>query len=124
MFNVATDPDRLSRWLPQQLRVLDTGTECLRVVWTDRPGQEGDVAEYRLVVLPERLRVEFRPAGPDGWSGYLQVSETPAGGSTAEACVAAAGRAGESRGADQVTKILDSALVSLRSEVADNLSDG
>lgn len=106
VFNVATDRDRLSRWLP----------ECLRA-------EDADM-EYRLAVLPERLRARFHHTGRDGWSGFLQVRENPAGGCTAEACVAATGRAGDSLGADQVIKLLDNALASLHAEVADDLTVG
>lgn len=119
VFSVATDPDRIPRWLPDQLRVTDTGTKCLRVAWTD-----ADTVEYRLVVLPDQLRVEWRPAGPDGWAGFLQVNENAAGGASVEVCVEPSGRAGESRGTDQVPRLLDATLVNLRREVADNLSVG
>lgn len=135
MFNVVTDPDRLPRWLPEQLRVADTGQRCLRVAWIDRDatadrgtaGQAGTAAEwpeYRLMVQPEQLRVEWRPSGPDGWAGYLQVRESPAGGATAEVCVEPTGRAGEDRASDRVPGIVDGSLANLRTEVADNLTAG
>jgi uncharacterized protein YndB with AHSA1/START domain len=135
VFNVVTDPDRLPRWLPEQLRVADTGQRCLRVAWIDgdtradrdTAGQDGAAAdgpEYRLMVLPEQLRVEWRPSGPDGWAGYLQVRESPAGGATAEVCVEPTGRAGEDRAAKRVPGIVDGSLANLRSEVADNLTAG
>ncbi len=127
VFNVATDPDRLPRWLPGPLRIVDTGRECLRVVWADNRAAEAgpeEGAEYRIVVLPERLRVEWRPSGPDGWSGYLQVQENAAGGAIGEVCVEAVGHAAESRGSDQASRILESTLVNLRTEVADNLTAG
>lgn len=117
VFNVVTDPDRLARWLPTQLRVADTGRECLRVSWDGA----ADEREYRLVVLPERRRVEWRPSGPHGWAGFLQVHDNPAGGATAEACVEPAGRAG---GADQAPGALETAMTNLRREVADSLTAG
>jgi hypothetical protein len=70
------------------------------------------------------LRVEWRPSGPDGWAGYLQVRESPAGGATAEVCVEPTGRAGEDRAAKRVPGIVDGSLANLRSEVADNLTAG
>jgi uncharacterized protein YndB with AHSA1/START domain len=127
VFNVVTDPDRMPRWLPGQLRMADTGQGCLRVAWSDPPGAAGpapDGPEYRLVVLPERLRVEWRPSGPDGWAGYLQVRQSPAGGATAEVCVEPNGRAGDGVAGGRVPGILDGSLASLRSEVADNLTAG
>jgi uncharacterized protein YndB with AHSA1/START domain len=127
VFNVVTDPDRMPRWLPEQLRVADTGQRCLRVAWTDPPGRDGppaDAPEYRLVVLPDRLRVEWRPSGPDGWSGYLQVHEAAAGGATAEVCVEPTGQAGESRASDRVPGILSTSMTNLGTEVADNLTAG
>jgi uncharacterized protein YndB with AHSA1/START domain len=127
VFNVVTDPDRLPRWLPDQLRVADTGQRCLRVAWTDPPTRDGppaDGPEYRLVVLPEHLRVEWRPSGPDGWSGFLQVRESAAGGATAEVCIEPTGQAGEAADSDRVPRILDESLASLRAEVADDLTAG
>jgi uncharacterized protein YndB with AHSA1/START domain len=127
VFNVVTDPDRLSRWLPEQLRVVDTGRECLRVAWSNPPAPDGpppDGPEYRLMVLAEQLRVEWRPSGPDGWAGYLQVRESAAGGATAEVCVEPTGRAGENQESDPVPGILDGSLANLQSEVADNLTAG
>jgi uncharacterized protein YndB with AHSA1/START domain len=121
VFNVVTDPDRLPRWLPSQLRVADTGERCLRVQWTDPPT---GVPEYRLLVLPDRLRVEWRPNGPDGWSGFIQVRQGPAGGATAEVCVAPTGQPGGNQAADRVPGILETSLANLGSEVADNLTAG
>jgi uncharacterized protein YndB with AHSA1/START domain len=117
VFNVVTDPDRLARWLPSQLTVADTGTERLRVSWDGA----ADAREYRLVVLPERLRVEWRPSGPDGWPGFLQVHDNPAGGATAEACVEPAGQVG---GVDRAPEVLDAAMTNLRREVKDSLTAG
>lgn len=118
VFDVVTDPDRLARWLPGQLRVADTGRESLHVSWQDPPQQ----TEYRLVVLPERLRAEWRPSGPEGWSGFLQVRESPAGGATAEVCVEPTGHVPDQ--ADRVPGLLDTALANLRREVGENLTAG
>lgn len=117
VFNVATDPDRMARWLPRQLRVAGTGRECLRVAW-----DPGDEHEYRLVVLPERMRVEWRPRGPHGWSGFLQVADSPAGGATAEVCVEPTGEVRDAP--DQVPDLLGAAMMNLRREVADNFTAG
>jgi uncharacterized protein YndB with AHSA1/START domain len=127
VFNVVTDPDRLDRWLPGQLRVADTGRRCLRVAWSDPPSHDGppdDGPEYRLVVLPEHLRVEWRPSGPDGWAGHLQVYESAAGGATAEVRVEPCGRAVDDPVCDRLPRILDESLANLRSEVYDNLTAG
>lgn len=127
VFNVVTDPDRLPRWLPEQLRVADTGQRCLRVAWNDPPVRDGpppDGPEYRLVVLPERLRVEWRPSGPDGWAGFLQVRQSAAGGSSAEVCVELCGQAVDDPVSGRVPRILDDSLANLRTEVADNLTAG
>jgi uncharacterized protein YndB with AHSA1/START domain len=127
VFNVVTDPDRLPRWLPEQLRVADTGQRCLRVAWNDPPVRDGpppDGSEYRLVVLPEHLRVEWRPSGPDGWAGFLQVRQSAAGGSSAEVCIELCGQAVDDPVSGQVPRILDGSLANLRTEVADNLTAG
>lgn len=127
VFNVVTDPDRLPRWLPDQLRVADTGRECLLVAWTDPPTREGppeDGLEYRIVVLPDQWRVEWRPSGPDGWAGFLQVHQSDAGGATAEVCVEPTGQAEGNPASERVPEILDASLASLNGEVADNLTAG
>lgn len=127
VFNLVTDPDRLARWLPEQLRVADTGRECLRVAWNDPPTRDGpppDGPEYRLVVLPDQWRVEWRPSGPDGWAGYIQVRQSAAGGASAEVCVEPTGRAQDHPASDRVPGILDASLADLSGEVADNLTAG
>lgn len=127
VFNVVTDPARLPRWLPAQLRVADTGQRCLRVAWSDPPPPDGppeEGPEYRLVVLPERLRVEWRPSGPDGWAGHLQVDQGAAGGASAEVCVEPYGEAVNDANCGRIAQILDDSLANLRREVADNLTAG
>ncbi|MBX6354969.1 MAG: SRPBCC domain-containing protein [Micromonosporaceae bacterium] len=127
VFNVVTDPERLARWLPEQLRVADTGQRCLRVAWNDPPVRDGPSAEspeYRLVVLPEHLRVEWRPSGPDGWAGFLQVRQVATGGAQAEVCVQPCGEAADDRVSERIRRLLEETLANLRTEVADNLTAG
>jgi hypothetical protein len=102
VFSTATDPDRLARWLPEPLRA--------------RAG------EHRLSVLADRMRVEWRPAADDGWSGFLQVEQLPAGGSLVEVTTESTGSAGGAD--DDVIKLLDGALTELDREVVDNLTAG
>ncbi|HYN93899.1 MAG TPA: hypothetical protein VES42_08630 [Pilimelia sp.] len=102
VFSTATDPSRVEGWVPAPLR------------------QRAD--EHRVTVLPERLRVEWRPTGQaGGWSGSLQVAEGDAGGAQVEITVDGDGTVASG---EPVDELVDDALTELDRAVADNLTAG
>jgi hypothetical protein len=104
VFNTVTDPDRLAGWVPQQLRA--------------------KADEHEVSVVAERLRVEWRPAGSDGWTGALQVRDGSAGGAQVEVTVEPTGSPADPPDGDDVPSQLDGALTELDREVVDNLTAG
>jgi uncharacterized protein YndB with AHSA1/START domain len=97
VFNTATDPDRVSAWLPAPLR---------------RDGAP------RPEVTAADLRARWRTAGTPNWSARLQVSAVDAGGATVRLEL-------EADPPDQrLPEIADESLASLAREVADNLTAG
>ena len=95
VFNTATDPNRLSAWLPAPLR--QDGV----------PGAEVATAQWRA---------RWRTAGSPNWSARLQVSAIDAGGATVRLEL-------EADPPDRrLAEIADESLASLAREVADNLS--
>ncbi|WP_203857546.1 hypothetical protein [Plantactinospora mayteni] len=97
VFNTATDPDRVSAWLPAPLRR------------TGMPGPELAAAE---------LRARWRSAGSPDWSARLQVSPVDAGGATVRLELEA------DPAERRLPEIADESLASLAREVDDNLAPG
>jgi len=97
VFNTATDPARLSTWLPAPLRPRgaaepETTTNVLRARWSS--------------------------GGSSGWSARLQVWPIEAGGATVRLEL-------EADPPDhRLREIADESLASLAQQVADNLSPG
>ncbi|AVT38727.1 hypothetical protein [Plantactinospora sp. BB1] len=97
VFSTATDPDRVSAWLPAPLRE-DGG-----------PRPELSTAD---------LRARWRSAGSPDWSARLQVSPVDAGGATVR--LELEGEPSEQR----LHEIADESLAGLAREVDDNLTPG
>ncbi|MBF9132398.1 hypothetical protein I0C86_26115 [Plantactinospora sp. S1510] len=95
VFNTATDPNRVSAWLPAPLR--------------------GDGVPGAELVAAE-LRARWRTAGTPNWSARLQVSAIDAGGATVRLELEA------DPPERRLPEIADESLASLAREVADNLS--
>jgi hypothetical protein len=93
VFNTATDPDRVSAWLPPPLR-------------------RGD---DRLTAGP-MLRARWMSGLSPGWSAQLQVHQIPAGGARVRLDLEA------DRPDQRLTEIAHESLASLAREVADNLT--
>ncbi|GIG91865.1 SRPBCC family protein [Plantactinospora endophytica] len=97
VFNTATDPERVSAWLPAPLRQPDV------------PGPE---------LVADDLRARWRSAGSPDWSARLQVAPVEAGGATVRLEL-------EADPPDRrLGEIADESLASLAREVDDNLTPG
>lgn len=97
VFNTATDPSRVSAWLPAPLRRAGV------------PGPEVGAGD---------LRARWHTAGIPNWSARLQVSAVDAGGATVRLEL-------EADPPDQrLPEIADESLASLARAVADNLTAG
>jgi len=75
IFNVLTDPDRVSRWLPAGAQADEVSGGTVRI----RAGAR--VEEYRVAVTGDQLRVDWRAAGVPGLAGTARVQDAPGGGS-------------------------------------------
>lgn len=95
VFNTATDPNRASAWLPEQLRV-------------------GGAGAVEQAELPLRARW----VTPDGWSAGLLVE--PGGVGSAIVRLELTGTAPQPR----LTALAEDSLANLAREVADNLNAG
>src|SRR4051812_4412345 len=97
--------------------VLNTAADTTRApAWL--PGGNG--RGYELELKAAEGRVEWRPAGHDGWAGHLTVTEQGAGSSEAELRV----EVDEKTGTDDVRETLDGALRALAAEVDQNFNAG
>lgn len=95
VFNTATDPDRVTAWLPEPLRTDGTG-----------PPE----------VVPDLMRARWAGA-TSPWSAEIQVEPAAAGGARVRLRLAT--------GADQDADALaEQILTNLAREVADNLTAG
>lgn len=112
VLNTAADPARAGAWLPDVVRVVDSGPGTLDVSWTP----DGAVRRYEVHVRPTEHRLEWRPVDHDGWRGELLVTDKGAGSSEVELRV-------DTGGAD-VGPALDEALEGLAVEVDQNFSVG
>lgn len=97
VFGTATDPDRVSAWLPEPLR------------------QDGD---QRSEASAEELRAQWSSASTPGWSVELWVEPADAGG--ARVRLALNGDPEQQGSAALAAEI----LANLAREVADNLTTG
>src|SRR5688572_24392222 len=77
VFHLATDPGRVTRWLPSGVTAEKVGTGQARISW---PGGT-DVVDWD--VDTETLGVTVRSRGRAGCSARLRVYDEPAGASTA-----------------------------------------
>ncbi|MEE6257377.1 hypothetical protein [Plantactinospora sonchi] len=97
VFNTATDPDRVSAWLPEPLR---------------GDSSQGPETE------PTDLRARWRTAGSPAWSAQLEVASVDAGGANVRLALDA------DPPEQRLREIADESLASLAREVADNLTAG
>jgi hypothetical protein len=95
VFNTATDPDRVSAWLPPPLR-------------------HGRRRPPDVTAGPMRAR--WISGLSPGWSAQLQVHQIPAGGAKVRLDLEA------DRPDQRLTEIAHESLASLAREVADNLT--
>lgn len=95
--------------------VLDTAADATRAkAWL--PG--GASRAYDADLRAAEGRVEWRPAGHDGWAGHLRVVDSGTGGSQAEPRV----DVDDAADPDDVREILDGALRALAPEVDQNFT--
>ncbi|MDG4789482.1 hypothetical protein O7626_26760 [Micromonospora sp. WMMD1102] len=97
VFSTATDPDRVSAWLPEPLRA------------EGRPGPE---------LVADDLRANWGDTGSSDWSAQLEVSPVDAGGAVVRLDLAA------DPAQRRLDEIADESLASLAREVDDNLTPG
>ncbi|MEO3820498.1 hypothetical protein [Plantactinospora sp. B24E8] len=97
VFSTATDPDRVSAWLPEPLRG-DGGQ-----------GPEVETAD---------LRVRWRTTAGPSWTAQLEVAPVDAGGASVRLALDA------DPPERRLREIADESLASLAREVADNLTAG
>ncbi|WP_290050913.1 hypothetical protein [Amycolatopsis solani] len=95
VLNTASDPTRAKAWLPG-----------------------GDSREYDIDLRAAEGRVEWRPAGHDGWPGRLRVVGSGSGASQAELQV----EVDDAADPDEVRESLDGALRALAAEVDQNFN--
>ncbi|NHC45362.1 SRPBCC family protein [Motilibacter aurantiacus] len=79
VFEVASDPGLVHRWVPALDEVSATGPDAVHVHGTVG-GQELD-AEGLYRSRPEQFRVEWGSRGADAYAGWLQVTDGGAGAS-------------------------------------------
>lgn len=84
VYRTATDPRRLSAWLPPDVRLAVLAPKLVQVTRADT-----DITGHRVSLDPDHLSVSWHPIGRVGWHGALQVRPT-ADGSTAEVSLRAA----------------------------------
>jgi hypothetical protein len=95
--------------------VLNTASDATRAkAWL--PG--GGSRDYDIDLRAAEGRVEWRPAGHDGWAGALRVVGSGTGASEAEMQV----EVDEGADADEVREALDGALRALAAEVDQNFN--
>jgi hypothetical protein len=95
VLNTAADSTRAPAWLPAS-----------------------DTTDYELDLKAADRRVDWRPAGHDGWTGHLRVTDHGAGSSEAELRV----EVDDQADAAEVRKTLDDALRALAAEVDQNFN--
>jgi hypothetical protein len=95
--------------------VLNTASDTTRAkAWL--PG--GGSRRYDIDLRAADSRVDWRPAGEDGWPGHLRVTGNGTGASEAELRV----EVDEKADADEVREVLDRALRALAAEVDQNFN--
>jgi uncharacterized protein YndB with AHSA1/START domain len=115
VFDVLTDPDRTTRWLPRGMRADSTGVDHVRV----RAGSR--VHEYDVSSAPDRLRVQWRSRESTGLRGAAWVQDAPAGGCVVHAEVNLPGGSASSERAEE---LLAESMGHLRRDVSDNFNAG
>lgn len=80
VFDVASDVERLDRWMPHGMDVRPTGGDSVHV-----SSEEGGHHEVDGLFRAEReqLRVEWANRGTDAYSGWLQIADQDGGSSDA-----------------------------------------
>jgi uncharacterized protein YndB with AHSA1/START domain len=115
VFHVLTDPDRVMRWLPDNLTAEVAGPDLVRVISGSATGN------VRRSVVPEELRLKWSAVDYAPHEGEVRVEDSGGGGSTVEVTVRLdAGTAPEAR----VRQMLARGAEKLRSDVAENLTAG
>ncbi|MGH3716480.1 MAG: SRPBCC family protein [Micromonosporaceae bacterium] len=84
VYQTATDPHQLSRWLPPDVRLSVLTKDQVQVTRHDT-----DITGHKISVDRDHLRVSWRPIGSVGYQGSLQVRPAERG-STAELSLRAA----------------------------------
>ncbi|NHC14159.1 SRPBCC family protein [Motilibacter deserti] len=79
VYEVASDPALVHRWVPSLDEVSSTGPDVVHV-HGNVGGQEVD-AEGLYRARPEQFRVEWGSRGADAYAGWLQVHDSGAGSS-------------------------------------------
>jgi uncharacterized protein YndB with AHSA1/START domain len=115
VFDVLTDPDRTTRWLPRGMSADSTGVDHVRV----RAGSR--VHEYDVSSAPDRLRVEWRSRESTGLRGAAWVQDAPAGGCVVHAEVTLPGGSASNERAEE---LLAESMGHLRRDVSDNFNAG
>lgn len=100
VFGVLTDPDRVTRYLPEELR---------------------DAHEYSVNVAADELEVRWRSLTDDDLHGTARVEDAPAGGSVVHADVAAPPSIADE---PHLREMLDETIHQLRRDVSDNFNAG
>src|SRR5690242_10159234 len=110
-FDVITDPNTASRWLPGLVRVERLDEHRLRAVI--------DRAEYEIRLNGDAMRLTWWPVNGLEPRGSVQVQSGPAGGALVRVTITAADDVDSPR---RVHAVLDRMVRALESDLADRLS--
>jgi hypothetical protein len=118
VFGVASDIERLDRWLPHGLWVRDSGPNTLEAGGDVVPGDGRH--EGLFDVSADQLRVEWGGRDHPGYAGWLQVSDSESGTSEVTVHISLLDEPVEKTSrsrADEVQGMLEDSLRRLSDEV-------
>ncbi|MFI7446422.1 hypothetical protein ACIBQX_02880 [Nonomuraea sp. NPDC049714] len=118
VFGVASDIERLNRWLPHGLWVRDSGPNTLEAGGDVVPGDGRH--EGLFDVSADQLRVEWGGRDHPGYAGWLQVSDSESGTSEVTVHISLLDEPVEKTSrsrADEVQGMLEDSLRRLSDEV-------
>lgn len=115
VFDVLTNPDRTSRWLPLGMNTESAGGGEVRIKVGS--GTHG----YGVQVEPERLALRWRSLDVAGLHGAAQVRDAPAGGSVVHAEITVPETAA---GDERARDLLAETMRRLQRDVSDNFNAG